>query len=155
MKNSIPVLLLVLCFSVGNSINAQVVAEKFSSAKTEQKAVKTADHEVEILTNFKATKDQKKLINKIKSYVSPRILGRAANVDALVGKTVKLQVSLNPQGNIDYIVVVDGIGSKLDEKVIGLVEEYNEKKPFADSNIAKPAVIQIEIPVVSNKYYGS
>ena len=117
-------------------------------------ATNPGGEKIEILNNFKATKAQKKVIKKVKGYVTPRVLGRNVRTTALEGKAVKLQMALDANGLIDYIVVVEGIESKIDNKVIGLVKEYNEKNSFATSNIEKPAVVQMEIPVTRKKQYG-
>ena len=152
MKNLIFILLLSL--SANSFLNAQVVTGEYSSTNTEEGIVKLVNNEVEILKNFTATKDQKKVINKIKKYVSPKVLGRAANTSAMNGKSVLLQMGFSAQGDIEYIVVVEGIGPKIDEKVVNLVREYDAKKPIAQTDMAKPGVIQLDIPLTSNKYYG-
>ena len=100
--------------------------------------------DVEILKEFKATKEQKKAIKKIKNYVSPRVLGRNVSTEAFEGKSVKLQVGLDANGGVDHIVVINSIGPKIDEKVANLVKEYVENKPVA---VAFPAVIQMDIPL--------
>lgn len=154
MKNLSSLLFVVICLFANNLLNAQELAGQYSPTDAAPKVVKIPANDVEILTNFKATKEQKKVINKIKKYVSPRVLGRSVQTAALEGKTVKLQMSLDAQGQIGYIVVVDGIEPKLNERVISLVEEYNENNPLVGSGLENPTVIQMEIPIVSNKYYG-
>ncbi len=149
MKNLSLLLVVVLSFFANNFIAAQ----SFATTVAEKQVIKTTASDVEILKNFQATKDQKKVIKKVKKYVSPRILDRGVRTAALEGKTVKLQMGLDAQGNIEHLVVVDGIEPKLNEKVVSLVKEYSEKSPFAETGIA-PTVIQMEIPITSNKYYG-
>jgi len=146
--------LFVLLSFISFNINAQTVAER-SIAQATEIADANGDDKVEVLTSFKATKAQKKVINKVKKYVTPRVLNRKANVAALDGKTVKVQMKLDAQGAIAYLIVVDGISPKLDEKVVALVREYNEKKPFANSDLVRPAVVQMEIPVAGKRNYGS
>ena len=69
MKNLVIILLAVFSFAISNDTNAQQMASADVSSYS-----KTTTGEVEILTNFKATKDQKKVIKKIQKYVTPRIL---------------------------------------------------------------------------------
>ncbi|MEO1259626.1 MAG: hypothetical protein AAFZ15_12555 [Bacteroidota bacterium] len=146
MKNLICLLFLALTFSFATSLNAQ----EYSAVN-----VKNNGGDVEILENFKATKDQKKVIKKIQKYVGPKVLDRGVNGDAFQGKAVKVQMGLDANGGIDYLVVVEGLGPKLDEKVVNLIKEYTETKSLASSGMATPAVIQMDIPVVMNSYYGS
>ena len=150
MKNLICLLFVALTFSSVSLLNAQ----DYTAVKVKQTATYDGG-DVEILKDFKATKDQKKVIKKIQKFVSPRVLDRSVNSEAFKGKAVKVQLSLDANGGIDHLVVVEGLGPKLDEKVVGLVKEYAETKSLVDAGMATPAVIQMDIPVVTNKYYGS
>lgn len=148
--------LLVICLlSVATTtfLNAQSVA--YASSSTETATYNSADadpEKVEILTNFKATKQQKKVIKKIKKYVTPRIIGRTNHTDALVGKKVKVQVNFSAKGNISAITIVDGMGEKIDARVSDLIKEYDQKQSIG-ATIGDMAPIQMEIPLVSAQYF--
>lgn len=149
MKNLLNIIFLAFAFFAFNTLQAQ----DFAAVDMEKTTISHGG-DVEILKNFKATKAQKKEIKKVRSYVTPKIVDSKARNNALDGKSVKLQLALTADGTIDYITVVEGFVPKLDEKVVALVKEYNEKNPFAQSDIEKPSVIQMEIPLASKAYYG-
>lgn len=150
------VTLLVIClmsFATTTFLNAQSVAYASTSTETTTYGSTDADPEkVEILTNFKATKQQKKVIKKIKKYVTPRILGRTTHTDALIGKKVKVQVNFSVKGNITAITIVDGMGEKIDAKVSDLITEYDQKQSIG-SAIGDMTPIQMEIPLVNAQYF--
>ena len=149
MKNLFSILLVLGICYFGTTLSAQSMASVDNLT-----ANNPGKEKVQILEDFTATKTQKKVIKKVQKYVTPRVLGRNVRTAALDGKAVKLQMALNADGLIDYVVVVDGLGEKLDERVIKLVKEYNQKRPFATSDLEKPSVMQLEIPVTRKKQYG-
>lgn len=132
-----------------STIEAQ---DSLSAIDTKGSLVAT-NKNVEILTNFKATRVQKKVIKKVKKYVTPRVLkGRRVRTDVLEGKTVTIQMHIDANGNIGNFAIVKGIEPKLDNIVVSLIKEYDTVKPFSTTSIAKPATIQLEIAVVAKKY---
>ena len=130
-----------------------VQAQEYA-AVTPNTALSAPADDITILENFKATKIQKKELKKVRSYVTPRIVDSKANNYALEGKTVTLQMALSAAGNIEYLTVVKGFSPMLDAKVISLVEAYNQEHPFAQSAMDLPSVVQMDIPLVSKKFYG-
>ncbi len=150
------VTLLFVClvsFATTTFLNAQSVAYTSTSTETTTYSSTDADPEkVEILTNFKATKKQKKAIKKIKKYVTPRIIGRTNHTDALAGKKVKVQVNFSAKGNISAITIVDGMGEKIDAKVASLIKEYDQKQSIGTS-IGDMTPIQMDIPLVNAQYF--
>ena len=114
--------------------------------------VTPSDSEVAILQDFKANKVQKKVIKKVRKYVTPRVLGgRKGN--ALEGKTVKVQLSFNQNGDISNMQIVNGFEESIDARVLNFIKEYDAKKPFSETDIQFPSVIQMEIPLVGKKRY--
>ena len=148
MKNLVIVLLTVFAISFSNTLSAQQLASIDAVEYT------VADNnEVEILSNFKATKNQKKVIKQVKKYVTPRLFDNNANVGALEGKSVKLQINFDQAGAVSHITVVEGIASQLDNKVVDLVREFDNKTPFANTNIERPAAIQLDVDLVAKQQY--
>lgn len=150
------VTLFVIClmsFATTTFLNAQSVAYASTSTETTTYSSTDADPEkVEILTNFKATKQQRKVIKKIKKYVTPRIIGRTNHTDALAGKKVKVQVNFSAKGSISAITIVDGMGEKIDARVSDLITEYDQKQSIG-SVIGDMTPIQMDIPLVSAQYF--
>lgn len=113
----------------------------------------TTSKEVKILSSFQATKQQKRVIRKIKKYVAVRFLGRKKNIAGLIGKTVKVQLNIEQNGTISAISVIEGQGLKINKRVVDLIRKYDKKKPIASTKIEKPAVIQLAISLVSKRYF--
>lgn len=140
-----------------NFVNAQStdnsMAYNNSTTVTDVYSSNDSDPEkVEIMTNFKATKQQKKAIKKIKKYVTPRILGRVTHTDALQGKTVKVQVNFSANGSILAISIIEGMGEKIDAKVADLITAFDQKQSIV-STTGNNAPIQMDIPLVNKQYF--
>jgi len=150
------VTLFVIClvsFATTTFLNAQSVAYASTSTETTTYSSTDADPEkIEILTNFKATKQQRKVIKKIKKYVTPRIIGRTNHTDALADKKVKVQVNFSAKGSISAITIVDGMGEKIDARVSDLITEYDQKQSIG-SAIGDMTPIQMDIPLVRAQYF--
>ncbi len=147
MKNVLFSFIFLFAFSLSNSLKAQDAIPSNLTAEA------ISANGVEILTNFKASKKQKKLIKKIKKYVSYRFLKTETNAEALSGKTVNVQINTDNQGLISAISVIEGQSAKIDTRVIELIKTYNAMKPISKANIAKPSVLQLDIPLVVKQYY--
>lgn len=139
MKNLLFSFVFLFAFSLSNNLKAQDV---------------TNINEVEILTNFQASKKQKKLIKKIKKHVSYRFLKKNTRAEALMGKTVKVQININENGLISAISVIKGQGVKIDNRVVELIKAYDAEKPISNTNIEKPSILQLEIPLVVKQYFN-
>jgi len=114
----------------------------------------TTDNKVDIIPNFKATKAQKKHIKKVKKYVTPRILGkRKKRLPFLEGKTITIQMHIDADGNVGNFAIVKGIKTKIDNRVISLIKEYDTIHSFSVSSIEKPITIQIEFDVLTKQNY--
>ena len=151
MKNLILAFASILAFTFSNDLYAQPANQK---EMTDTETAKGASvEEVAVLTNFKANKTQKRVIRKIKKYVTPKIIAKGVRTTALQGKTVTVQLSLDQNGNISNLQVVKGFEDSLDAKVLKYIKEYDAKKPLAESKLAKPTVIQMEIPLVGKQQY--
>ncbi|MEM6320235.1 MAG: hypothetical protein AAF960_21380 [Bacteroidota bacterium] len=148
MKNLILAFVTICTFGFGATLSAQSMA----SADTKSYTSPTTD-KVEIIDNFEATKAQAKLIKKIQKYVTPRVLGRNTRTAMLEGKVVNIQMGLDDNGLIEYVVAYDGIEPKINNRVVKLVKEYNEKKPFTGADVNKPTILQMAIPVTRKKNY--
>lgn len=151
MKNLILAFASVLAFTFSNSLYAQPSNQKDMTDTETAKGSSSED--VAVLTNFKANKTQKRVIRKIKKYVTPKIIAKGVRTTALQGKTVTVQLSLDQNGNISNLQVVKGFEDSLDAKVLKYIKEYDAKKPLAESKLAKPTVIQMEIPLVGKQQY--
>ena len=153
MKKLIFLFTLLLTLSTTQLLTAQI-----AYAATNQKATTVTQNTpddpktVTILTDFKATKQQKKAIAKINRYVTPRILGRAKYTAGLAGKTVKAQINFDGNGAIEAITIVDGMGEKIDAKVTQLIKEYDAKKSIGQT-VGNASAIQLSVPLVSKKYF--
>lgn len=125
--------------------------QHFSNTET---SLTGTDNKVEVISKFKATKVQKKVIKKVKKYVTPRILGdRKIRSPFLEGKTITIQMHIDADGNIGNFAVVKGILAKLDNRVISLIKEYDKIQSFSTSPIEKPSTIQIKFDVLPKKFY--
>lgn len=131
---------------------AYAATSQQASSMNQKNATNNDPKKVEILTNFKATKQQKKAIAKINKYVTPRILGRITHTAGLVGKTVKAQINFTPNGAIEAITIVEGMGKKIDAKVAQLIKAYDEKKSIGEA-VGNATAIQLNIPLVGKKYF--
>ena len=149
---------LLLSFATTTFLAAQTATEQVAYAATNPQEVvmnqtNTTDPlQVEILTNFKATKQQKKAIAKINKYVTPRILGRVTHTAGLVGKTVKAQINFDANGAIEAITIIDGMGEKIDAKVTQLIKDYDQKKSIGQA-VGNATAIQLNVPLVGKKYF--
>ena len=131
-----------------------VIAQSNLNFNDTKGSVNATDNKVEIISNFKATKAQKKGIKKVKKYVTPRILGkRKTRVPFLEGKTITIQMHIDVDGNVGNFAIVKGIKPKLDNRVISLIKKYDTIHSFSASSIDKPVTIQIEFDVLTKKYY--
>ena len=148
MKNLLFSVIFLFAFGLSNDLKAQdaIPNNNFITETT------SAD-EVKILTSFQASKQQKKLIKKIKKYVSSRFLKRNVRTEALMGKTVKVQINTDQNGLISAISIIEGQGVKIDKRVIELIKAYDAKQPIATSNIEKSSVLQLDVPLVSKRYF--
>lgn len=147
MKNLVFAFVALFAFTL-NIGNAQSLQKQVKNIE-----IATDQGDVEIIKDFKATKQQKRVISKVKKYVTPRIFDRNVNTTAYAGKTVKVQVNFDANGAVSDITMVDGQTPQLDEKVINLIKEYDSNTPFANTNIEKPSVIQLDIDLVGAKYF--
>ena len=143
MKNFVFALVSLFVFS--SAINAQSL-----QSTNDLIIIETGD--VEILKEFKATKEQKKVIKKIKRYVSPRLLSDNPYAEALEGKTAKIQVNFDAQGNVSNVTVIESDVDGLDARFEKLVKEYNSKNPVTNAGVEGPTAIQLDIPLVAKKY---
>jgi hypothetical protein len=114
---------------------------------------KMDSEEVAILQNFKATRTERKVIKKVKKYVTPRLFAKGTRTTALVGKTVTVQLSLDQNGAITNMQVVKGFEDSIDAKVMKYVREYDANNPFAASKLERPVTIQLEIPLAGRLQY--
>lgn len=149
MKNLTSYFLFFFVLLLASNLKAQTVAQSSNQASSTNL---TTSNEVKILTHFKATKRQKKLIRKVKKYVGVHFLGRNKQTKGLVGKTVKVQLNIGTDGTIETITVMEGQNPSIDNRVVDLVKKYDEQKPISASKIEKPAVIQLVIPLVGKQY---
>ncbi len=147
----------LLTFSSTQLLTAQT--DQVAYASTSQKTMTTGQksttddpRKVTVLTNFKATKQQKKVITKINRYVTPRILGRAKYTAGLAGKTVKAQINFDATGAIETITIVEGMGEKIDAKVAKLIRDYDQKQSIGKS-VGNATAIQLNVPLVGKKYF--
>lgn len=152
MKNLFLVFTLILAFAFTNNLNAQPTnTDNEVSEKGETK--KMDSEEFAILQNYKATRTERKVIRKVKKYVTPRLFPKGTRTTALAGKTVTVQLSLDRNGAITNIQVIKGFEESIDAKVMKYVREYNENNPLADSKLERPATIQLEIPLAGRLQY--
>ena len=156
MRKLISLFALLLTFTGTQLLTAQTAEVAYVATNQEASMANqnTPDDpkKVTILTDFKATKQQKKAIAKINRYVTPRILGRAKYTAGLAGKTVKAQINFDANGAIEAITIVDGMGEKIDAKVSQLIREYDAKKSIGQS-LGNASAIQLSVPLVSKKYF--
>lgn len=144
---------LLLTISTQN-LTAQTATMAYVATSQNEAVINTNTDpkKVEILTDFKATKKQKKAIRKINKYVTPRILGRVTHTAGLVGKTVKAQINFGTNGAIEAITIIDGMGEKIDAKVTKLIKEYDQKQAIGQA-VGNVTAIQLNVPLVNKKYF--
>jgi len=144
MKNLVFLLVSVFTLSFGfaNAQSLQSVSD-FSTVE---------NSDVEILKNFKANKQQKKVIKKIRNYVSPRLLSDNPYASALEGKKAKVQVNFDENGAVSEVTVIESDVRGLDAKFENLIKEFISDNPKVNSEIDRPGAIQLEIPLVAKKY---
>lgn len=157
MKKLIFLFTLLLTLSTTQLLTAQTTQVAFAAPNQQTTTIQQKDgpddpKKVSILTNFEATKQQKKAIAKINRYVTPRVAGRAKYTAGLVGKTVKAQINFDENGAIEAITIVEGMGEKIDAKVAQLIREYDAKKSIGQTVGNAPA-IQLNVPLVGKKYF--
>ncbi len=151
MKSLIIALISVLAISLSTSLNAQ--PSNNNDVASAEKTTSISSEEVAILQNFKANKTQRREIRRIKKYVTPKIIAKGVRTTALVGKTVTVQLSLDTNGAITNMQIVKGFEDSLDAKVMEYIKEYDSKNPLANSKLDRPAVIQLEVPLVGRTPY--
>ena len=147
--------LFALLLTIGTqNLIAQTAQVAYAATNQKESMVQTNTdpNQVEILTNFKATKQQRKAIKKINKYVTPRVLGRVTHTAGLVGKTVKAQINFGANGAIEAITIIDGMGEKIDAKVSKLIKEYDQKQAIGKA-VGNATAIQLNVPLVSKKYF--
>lgn len=151
MKNLIITIVTISALFLSNQLFAQPAGDNTLASVEEVTANYSED--VALLQNFKANKTQKRVIKKVKKYVSPKVIERGVRTSALEGKTVTVQLSLNTNGAISNMQIVKGFEETIDAKVLNLIKEYDAKNPLADSKLEKPTTIQLKIPIVGKKQY--
>jgi hypothetical protein len=148
MKNLMLVLVTMITFGLTNNGIAQ------SMQSTANYSATVSDNgEVEILKEFKATKQQKKVIKKMKNYVTPRLLSDNPYAATLEGKKAHVQVNFDENGAVSAVTVIECDIKGLDAKFENLIKEFDSKNPIAKSEMERTEAIQLEIPLVSKKYY--
>lgn len=153
MKKLTLLFALLLTISL-QSLTAQTAQVAYAATNQHEAIINTNTDpkKVEILTDFKATKQQRKAIKKINKYVTPRILGRVTHTAGLVGKTVKAQINFGANGAIEAITIIDGMGEKIDAKVTNLIKEYDQKQAIGKA-VGNATAIQLNVPLVNKKYF--
>jgi hypothetical protein len=151
MKGLIITLVSIMAFTFSTSLNAQMA--KSSELVAIEKTNDSASEEVAILQDFKANKTQRRVIKKIKKYVTPKMFAKGVRTTALEGKTVTVQLSLDANGAITNMQIVKGFEDSLDAKVMKFIKEYDSKNPLANSKLDRPAIIQVEVPLVGRMQY--
>ena len=157
MKKVIVLFTLLLTFSATQLLTAQTTQVAYATTNQQTTTIQQKDtpddpKKVTILTNFEATKQQKKAIAKINRYVTPRIVGRAKYTAGLAGKTVKAQINFDENGAIEAITIIEGMGEKIDAKVTQLIRAYDAKKSIGQA-VGNAAAIQLNVPLVGKKYF--
>jgi hypothetical protein len=85
--------------------------------------------------------------------VTPRLLSGNPYSSALEGKKAKVQVNFDENGAVSAVTVIEADIRGLDENLERLIKEYDSKNPIAKTEMGRTEAIQLEIPVVSKKYY--
>ncbi len=152
MKNLFLVFTLISAFAFTNNLNAHPTNTDNDINKVEE-VKKMNSEEVAIVQNFKATKTERRVIKKVKKYVTPRLFAKGTRVTALVGKTVTVQLSLDNNGAITNMQIVKGFEDSLDAKVMKSIRDYDATNPLASSKLERPATIQLEIPLAGKLQY--
>lgn len=150
MKNLLIAIISVLALTFSNTIFAQPMDKNVPEM---EKVNDTNAEEFAILENFKATKTQKRVIKKMKRYVTPKVMAGKRNTAALEGKKVRVQLTLDTNGNIANMQIVKGFEESLDARVLKFIKEYDSKKPLANSKLDKPTTIQFNVNLVGKKQY--
>ncbi|MDG1433720.1 MAG: energy transducer TonB [Saprospiraceae bacterium] len=149
MKNLVFAFASFFTFIFASSINAQTSnIEKLTLEEKE-----SSSEEFAVLENFKANKSQRKVIRKMKKYVTPKIIEKGKRTTALQDKMVTVQLSLGKDGEITNLQIVKGFEESLDAKVLKYIREYDAKNPLANSNLERPTTIQLEVPLVGKTRY--
>ncbi|MFK8008603.1 MAG: hypothetical protein AB8H03_19750 [Saprospiraceae bacterium] len=151
MKNLILAVTSIFIFSFTTAVNAQ--PSNIDKLKVEETTVSSSSEEVAVLQNFKANRTQRRVIRKMKNYVTPKIIARGVRTTALQGKKVTVQLSLDQNGAITNLQIVKGFEDSLDAKVLKYIREYDANNPLANSKLDKPTIIQLEVPLVNNIQY--
>lgn len=151
MKNLFIAAVTIFVLSFATSVNAQ--PSNMEQLKVEETTVNSSSEEVAVLQNFKANRTQRRVIRKMKNYVTPKIIERGVRTTALQGKKVTVQLSLDQNGAITNLQIVKGFEESLDAKVLKFIREYDAKNPLANSNLKKPTTIQLQVPLVNKTQY--
>lgn len=151
MKGLIFAFASILALTFSTTLNAQMA--KNEELASIEKTSSSVSEDVAILQNFKANKTQRRVIKKIKKYVTPKMFAKGVRTTALVGKTVTVQLNLDSNGAITNMQIVKGFEDSLDEKVMNFIKEYDSKNPLANSKLDRPAIIQVEVPLVGKSQY--
>ena len=64
------------------------------------------------------------------------------------------QINIDENGLISAISVIKGQGVKIDNRVVELIKAYDAEKPISNTNIEKPSILQLEIPLVVKQYFN-
>lgn len=152
MKNLFLVFTLILAFAFTNNLNAQP-SNTDNDVSNMEETKKMNLEEVAVLPNFKATRTEKRVIKKVKKYVTPRLFAKGTRTTALEGKTVTVQLSLDKNGGITNMQVVKGFEDSIDAKVMKYIREYDATNPLAGSKLERPATIQLKIPLTGKLQY--
>ena len=151
MKNLILAIASIFALSFATAVNAQPA--NVEKLVTEEATASTSSEEVAVLQKFKANKTQKRVIRKMKKFVTPKIIAKGVRTTALQGKKVTVQLSLDKNGAITNLQIVKGFEESLDAKVLKYIREYDAENPLANSNLEKPTTIQLEVPLVGKTRY--
>lgn len=151
MKNLILAVASIFALSFATAVNAQPA--NIEKLTTEETTASSSSEEVAVLQNFKANRTERRVIKKMKKYVTPKIIAKGKRTTALQGKKVTIQLSLDKNGAITNLQIVKGFEDSLDAKVLKYIREYDAKNPLANSNLEKPTTIQLEIPLVGKVQY--
>jgi outer membrane biosynthesis protein TonB len=151
MKNFILAVASIAALLLTTTLSAQPSNKE--KLTTEETTVSSSSEEVAVLQSFKANKTQRRVIRKMKKYVTPKIIARGTRTTALEGKKVTVQLSLDTNGAITNLQIVKGFEESLDAKVLKYIRAYDAENPLANSNLEKPTTIQIEVPLVGKASY--
>jgi len=151
MKNLFITIALIFAFLFTTAVNAQPAnIDKLTNAAA---TANSSSEEFAVLQNFKANKTQRKVIRKMKKFVTPNIIEKGKRTTALQGKKVTVQLSLDTNGAISNLQIVKGFEESLDAKILKYIRAYDAENPLARSKLDKPTTIQLEIPLVGKTRY--